>query len=127
MDPKFVRLLRYVVNGVVATAAHYTALSVLIEGFEMPWAGLANMIAAAFGIGVSFAGNRLFVFRKSNVPILPQVSRFLLLYGVIALVHGAILFVWSDVYGLDYRLGFLVATGVQFTLSYVGNLLLVFK
>jgi putative flippase GtrA len=93
----------------------------------MQSAGLANLIAAAFGITASFLGSRYFVFRKTDVPLSRQALKFAGLYGVIALGHGAVLFAWTDWHHLDYRLGFLLATSLQVLLSYVGNKLLVFK
>lgn len=121
------QLARYAINGVVATLVHYGALSLLIEVARLPSAGLANGIAAMFGIAASFVGSRYFVFRAGHAPIVGQALRFGLLYGAIALLHAATLWLWTDVAGLDYRLGFLVATALQFACSYAGNRFLVFR
>lgn len=121
------QILRYGINGLFATGVHYAVLVFLLEQLQLHSAGVANLGAVAFGISASFLGNRYFVFRQAQTELLRQVWRFSLLYGVIALIHGAILFFWTDVYQFDYRTGFLVATIVQFLLSYVGNRFLVFK
>jgi putative flippase GtrA len=121
------RLLRYVINGLVATAVHYGVLSLLLEVARLPSAGVANLVAAAAGILTSFVGSRYFVFRAGEAPVLGQAARFVTLYVAIALLHGATLWLWTDVGGLDYRIGFLVASVLQFACSYVGNRWLVFR
>ena len=91
-------------------------------------AGLANLCAAVVGITSSFLGSRFYVFAASaRQPWLPQAIKFSGLYGAIALLHGLVLWLWTDRLGLDYRAGFLLATGLQVSLSYLGNKFLVFK
>jgi len=41
-------------------------------------------------------------------------------------LHGLVLFGWTDVMGFDYRVGFVLASGIQVALTYVGNKHLVF-
>jgi putative flippase GtrA len=124
---KFAEIVKYVINGLFATAVHYGALTFNLEILSMPSAGLANLIAACFGILTSFLGNRYFVFKQHESNIVSQAIKFSLLYVAIALLHGFILFLWSDWLKLDYRVGFLVATLFQFLLSYIGNKKMVFK
>lgn len=121
------RLQRYIVNGLVATVVHYAVLSFGLEVVRIPSAGLANLLAAVVGITTSFLGSRYFVFRAGDQPMLGQATRFVALYVAIALLHGATLWCWSDLGGLDYRLGFLLATCLQVALSYFGNKHLVFR
>lgn len=121
------QILRYSINGVVATGVHYACLVFLLEQAQVPSAGAANMMAAIVGISASFLGNRYFVFRPTQTAMGRQIVRFSLLYTLIALIHGAILFSWTDLYQFNYSTGFLVATGIQFVLSYAGNRFLVFK
>lgn len=120
-------IVRYILNGLIATALHYLVLSVNLQFFEMRSAGLANMVAAVFGISCSFLGSRYFVFRNHEGGLLQQARGFLLLYGLIACLHGLVLLVWTDIFSLDYRLGFLIATAMQVSVSYLGNKLVVFK
>jgi putative flippase GtrA len=119
--------MKYFINGLVATSVHYGALTFNLEILGVPSAGLANLIAACFGIASSFIGSRYFVFKQHESSIVSQAVKFSLLYGTIALLHGFILFVWSDWLKLDYRVGFLVATFFQFVLSYLGNKKMVFE
>lgn len=120
-------LLRYIINGLTATAVHYGVLNfnLLVLGFES--AGLANIVAACFGITASFLGSRYYVYRGHTNTIYSQIVRFGLLYSFIALLHGVILYFWTDVYALNYHFGFVIATFVQMSFSYFGNKMLVFK
>ena len=125
LDPP--EFLRYIVNGLVATAVHYGVLTLNLEVFAMQSAGLANVVAALFGITSSFMGSRYFVFRGHDGALFHQARSFALLYACIAGLHGLVLLAWTDWWGLDYRLGFLLATFLQFLLSYWLNKRLVFK
>ena len=120
------QILRYGLNGLVATGIHYSVLSFNIEVLKIPSAALANSIAAVFGIGTSFLGSRYFVFRARTESVLKQLLKFLLLYLLIAVLHASVLYIWTDHYALDYRLGFLLATSLQMVLSFFGNKRLVF-
>lgn len=120
-------IVRYILNGVFATIVHYTALVVNIDLIGFEYIGLANFVAALVGITASFIGNRYFVFKSSKSHIVKQTLFFYLLYFFIALIHGAILFLWSDFYDYDYRIGFVIASIVQFILSFIGNKFIVFK
>ncbi|AXI84032.1 GtrA family protein [Xylella taiwanensis] len=121
------QLLRYLLNGLVATAVHYTILRFNMEVLDLHSAGLANGIAAVFGITVSFIGNRYFVFRIVQGKLAKQALLFMLMYVCIAFIHTCILYFWTDVYSLNYTLGFLVATAVQVVFSFISNKFMVFK
>jgi putative flippase GtrA len=120
------QLARFIINGLAATAVHFAALLVIVEGFQFPTAGGANLLASIVGIGASFLGNRYFVFRRTAAPVMGQAFKFVVLYAAIALIHGGFLFVWSDVSEFDYRIGFLLAMVLQFALSFSGTRKLVF-
>ena len=127
MNSQATELARYVVNGLVATAVHFAVLSFNLKVWGMSSAGFANFIAAFFGIATSFVGSRYFVFKKRSESIFSQAIKFACLYGAIAMLHGLVLYGWTDRWGYDYRLGFLLATLLQISLSYVGNKTLVFN
>jgi putative flippase GtrA len=120
-------LMRYIINGLVATAIHYGVLTFNLHVLAIPSAGAANLLAAIFGIAISFLGSRYFVFNRTDEAMLHQALKFSGLYGAIAIVHGCVLLVWTDWLGFDYRLGFLIATAFQVSLSYLGNKKLVFN
>ena len=121
-------LTRFLISGLVATAVHYGVLTFNLNVLSFSSAGLANLYAAAAGISASFLGNRLYVFSGSKrQPWLPQALKFSGFYSTVAVMHGLVLWLWTDHFGLDYRVGFLIATALQVSISYVGNKLLVFK
>jgi putative flippase GtrA len=112
---------RFVLNGLIATAVHYGVLVLCLQGLGLASAGIANTLAAGVGVTVSFLGSRHFVFRRSDTPLLGQMSRFWLLYVALALIQGGWLFLWTDLARLDYRVGFLVGILFQAIGSYVGG------
>jgi putative flippase GtrA len=120
-------LMRYGINGFLATLIHYAVLTINLNIFLMSSAGMANLIASIFGITFSFIGNRYFVFNEADGSLLKQVIRFSSLYGTIAILHGLVLLLWTDWFRFDYRIGFLIATALQVSLSYVGNKKMVFN
>jgi len=122
-----IRLLRYVVNGLLATGVHYAALSVLVGPIGLRPFAVANLAAATTGIAASFFGNRQFVFKAVGELVRQQAIRFVVIYAVLALVHSAYMYIWCDQLVKDYHTGFLFATTLQFLLSYIANSLLVFK
>jgi len=121
------QLIRYGINGLVATAIHYGVLRFNIEVLQFPSAGVANSVAAVFGITASFIGSRYFVFRGSRRHVMHQGFLFLVTYGCIAVLHGLVMFVWADVYGLNYSVGFVIATAMQMACSFVANKFMVFR
>ena len=120
-------VVRYAINGLVATSAHFCVLHINLKILGFSSAGLANLVAAFFGIAISFVGSRYFVFKAHEQPISRQVLKFAGLYTVIALIHGGVMYFWSDILGWDYVISFMIATAVQVMISYWGNNLLVFK
>ncbi len=119
--------VRYIINGVVATLVNYGMLNFNMLILGMKSAGAASFLATIFGIMASFLGSRYFVYRHHSNTVSSQIIRFILLYGFIAIVSGLVLYVWSDLYGFSYHLGFIVATFIQVLFSYVGNREFVFK
>lgn len=121
------RPLRHLINGFVASGVHYACLTFFLCGLNMPSAGVANFLAALFGIGTSFLGSRYFVFRELSETILHQLAPFVLFYGVVAVSQAFLLFSWTDVMGLNPSSGFLVGVVMQAVISYFGNKHLVFR
>ncbi len=119
--------VRYVINGLVATCVSYGVLSACIHLVHISSAGVANFIAAIAGITASFLGSRHFVFPGSTESVWHQLARFWVLYAILALMQAAVLFLWTDVARLDYRIGFLIGTFLQMVCSYFGGKHWVFK
>lgn len=120
-------VVRFAINGLVATFVHFAVLSFNLEVLAFDSAGVANFLAAIVGILTSFLGSRYFVFCNTSEDIFSQAMKFAGLYGVIAVLHGAVMYIFVDIYFLDYRLIFVMATAGQVCLSYFGNKFLVFK
>ncbi|MCF3501744.1 GtrA family protein [Stenotrophomonas geniculata] len=118
---------RFVLNGLAATAVHFGTLTFLVEVVHVGSKGLANSIAAVFGILASFVGNRFFVFATRTGSLRKELVRFSVLYAALALLSGALMALWADVFALDYRIGFVAISGIQLVLSFLGNRMLVFK
>lgn len=118
---------RYLINGVLATVIHFAVLKFNLDVIGMHSAGVANGVAAIFGITVSFIGSRYFVFRGSGGHLLQQGILFLLIYACIAVLHALVMYVWADCLGFDYRIGFLLATFMQMAFSFVANKFMVFR
>lgn len=127
MSQNHKEIFRYIVNGLVATAVHYSVLTFNLRVIEINSAGISNFIAALFGITASFAGSRYFVYKNHTGTLKKQAISFLILYFTIALLHGSVLYLWTDKLGLPYQTGFLLATLIQVSLSYIGNKIFVFR
>jgi putative flippase GtrA len=123
---RLLEIIRYVINGVVATAAHYGAFLFYLSLFPARSVGLANFFAACIGISFSFLGSRYFVFCKFQIPFWTQFLQFGALYAGIAVLSGLTLFLWSDLFGLDKTIGFFIGVMLQVTFSYLGGKRLVF-
>lgn len=119
--------VRYLINGVIATLVNYGVLNINVIVLNMESVGVASFIGAIFGTIASFLGSRYFVYRKHINTAVSQIIRFIFLYGFLAILSGLILYVWSDIYSLDYRIGFILTIIVQLLFSYFGNKMLVFK
>lgn len=124
IDP--VTAVRFAINGLVATAAHFSTLVILIEMVGLPSAGLSNGLASVVGIAVSYYGNRSYVFR-SSAPSRVTLPRFIAVYAVVALIHGLGLAIWTDLMGLPYQLGFLFVTALSLLVTFAANRLFVFR
>lgn len=128
LDPaRLAEFVRYLINGVAAATVHFAFLYWILNGLGLQSAGVSNLMASIGGISASFLGSRFFVFRATHQSAAGQAGRFLILYAMVAALHGLILLVWTDIGHRDYRIGFLIATGLQVILSYCGNRFLVFN
>lgn len=119
-------IIRYIINGLIATGAHYCSFIAILSILTSHSAGLAGFLAAFVGISVSFLGSRYFVFRNWHTPIVVQFLRFGALYAAIAILSGLTLFIWSDLMHFNNTIGFLIGVIIQIAFSYVGGKRLVF-
>ncbi len=126
MADEAARLLRFVANGLVASAVHYGVLVLLVEGVGMGSVGIATGLAAVAGIGVSYLGNRHYVLRvaAAHPTALP---RFVVCYGVVIGLHSGLMAMWADWAGLGYSAGFAMITAVAASATYLLNRFYVFR
>ncbi|MBL8552413.1 MAG: GtrA family protein [Hyphomonadaceae bacterium] len=125
--PQIGEIIRFAINGLVATAVHYTAFYTLYRVLGLPSAAASNAIGAVFGIASSFLGSRYFVFPdRRGTDIGREAAKFVALYAAIAALNAAIMFVWTDLGGLSYNAGFAIAIVLQTILAFLGNRHLVF-
>jgi putative flippase GtrA len=117
----------YAINGAIATIAHYVALYICIERYNLNSAGFANFLASLVGIFVSFMGNRYIVFKNTNQKITRQFFKFSLVYVLIAFMHGGFLYVWSDILSKSYNHGFVIVVIIQFVFGYFASRKFVFQ
>ena len=118
--------MRYVLCGLAATLVHYSVLVFLIELMNFNLAAAANAVAASIATLFSYVGNRWFVFASKDEKWLAQISRFMVAYLITAFVHTSVLYIWSDVYQLNYTSGFVIATTIQLVMTFSANKFLVF-
>ena len=118
---------KYIFNGLVATAAHFFVLYILINWFMFESYGISNTIGFVIGTIVSFFGNKYFVFIGSKGNFFKQYFKFFLLYTIMALNHGFFLYLWSDIYNKNYIIGFILITSFNTILSFLVNKYKVFK
>ena len=123
---QLMEIIRYVINGLFATGAHYGAFLFNLAFLPAYSAGLANFLAAFVGIFISFLGSRYFGFRNWQAPFVKQFLRFSALYASVAVLSGMTLFFWSDLLQLDKNIGFFIGVFLQVAFSYFGGKRLVF-
>ncbi len=126
LPPEVSSPARFVLNGLLATAVHYLTLVLLVEGAELSIVWVANTMATAVGVGVSYLGNRSYVFR-SAAPHMSALPRFLASYGIVFALHGAGMAAWADWAGLNYSIGFVILTGLSAVATYLLNRSFVFR
>ncbi len=129
IDVKFKtkEIFRYVLNGAAATGFHYFVLYSCIEIINFNSIGMANFCASLVGISFSFLGNKYFVFDQDDAKITLQFIKFFTLYSLVAFLHGAFLYIWSDVLLKNYNYGFMIAVAIQFLYGYYSSKNFVFK
>jgi putative flippase GtrA len=120
-------VLRYTTNGLVATGVHYLVLYICVELLNFSFKGLANLLASVFGILFSFVGNKYYVFRSSVGILRDQLAKFFFFYTIVAFIHGAFLYFWSDVLNKSYNYGFIIAVLIQFALGYLSSKIFIFN
>ena len=110
---------RYLLVGLLATAAHYALLVALVEFAGMAAAPSAA-IGAACGALLAYAGNRRFTFprRAAHAQALP---RFLAVAALGAATNGAIVWTGTEALGMHYLAAQVLATAIVVWSGFVLN------
>jgi putative flippase GtrA len=114
----FVRLVRYIAVGGIATAVLYLLLILLVRGF-----GMAPTPASSIGFALSAVVNYLLNYRftfQSDRPHGPAVAKFVVLAGVGFLINAAMMH-WLVTAGVRYLIAQLCATAVVLLFGFIGN------
>ncbi len=119
--------IRYLINGIICTFIHYSFLYFSIEILNIYSAGISNFFASIIGIFFSFLGNRYYVYKNTESSIFFQLKKFLPLYYFLSVLHGGIMYLWSDIYNYSYGFGFCICTLIQVVVGYCGGKHFVFK
>ncbi len=116
---------RFAIVGAIATAAHYAILIALVEiGHVGPV--LATTFGYVVGIAVSYTLNRRFTFSETTAPVGSSFAKFVLLYGVGAVLNGAIMAGLIEL-GAPYLLAQVAATGLVLFWNFLGARYIVFR
>jgi len=121
------QLWRFIVNRLAATTVCFAVVTFNLHVLTLRSVGLANLLAAVFGISASFLGSRYFVFRNAEENVLRQAYGFGALYSAIAALHRIVLHAWSDIAGYDYRVGFFDGNCIAVNSWFFGSKFLVFR
>ena len=89
-------------------------------------AGLANFFFNNWNF-IFFFGNRYFVYNSTNKSILSQIKKFLPLYYCLSITQGGILYLWTDIYNLNYNFAFCICILFQVIVGYLGGKFFVFN
>jgi len=123
----FNEVVRFIINGLIATSVHFVILYLCVSYSILPYDGISNLIGAIFGSIFSFLGNKFYVFRGSNNNVFIQTSQFIVLYALMALNHGVFLYYWSDLGNHNYMVGFIIVTIVNTIISFLCNKYMIFN
>ena len=118
-------IVRFTINGLVATVVHYLAMVFAIYFLGITWFSVAYAFAFLFAVVTSFWGNKRFVFQHHQVQDF-QFVKFVTLYLGLLFMTSLTMWAVSDYGGLHYNTGFIIAVTLQFIGGYLGNRYLIF-
>ena len=118
-------IVRFTINGLVATGVHYVAMVFAIHVLGITWYGLAYAFAFLFAVVTSFFGNKRFVFKYHQVQDF-QFVKFVALYLGLLVMTSLTMWAVSDYGGLHYNAGFIITVTLQFIGGYLGSRYLIF-
>ncbi|MAF25741.1 hypothetical protein CL634_09245 [bacterium] len=103
---------KYALVGGLSAGLNFSIYIFLVsKGWFYVWSGTAAFVVSAI---FNFTSNKLWTFgnRLSGAVIFHQIGKYALVMGVSTVTNGVILFVLTESGGLDYRLSWVLATGI---------------
>lgn len=120
MPPRLQEITRFGIVGFAATGVHLAVLTLGVERLGLPPA-TANGLAFLCALGVTYAGQSLWVFRGRGRHGAGQVLRFAVSLGIGMLANVGIMALCVNGLKLDYRVGFVLGLVLVPALSFVIN------
>jgi len=123
----FNQVSRFAAVGVVATLVHYLVIVLLVD--LLHWVGPtpATVAGSVFGIATAYFGNAHFVFEIEERRHAVYVPRFVVIYLSVMAIHAGMMYLFADRMGLQYTVGFVVATAFSAITTFLANRYLVFN
>jgi putative flippase GtrA len=119
--------IKFIFVGIISTTIHFTFLILLVEYIKLN-SYYANLIAFLFAIGVSYFGNKNFVFRykgkKNNVFLFTTFTTSSLL-GLF--LNNGLFFITQYFFNFHYILSFLTASGITAIVIFLINKKVIFS
>ena len=119
------QLVRFTGVGAIGTAVDFTIFALLVLLIAGLPEAIATGISATFGAIVNYFLNYKFTFDtdKSHKDALPK---FMLIAMIAVLMNIVLMFVLHDLLGITALLAKIIATGVVFFITFMGNKLWTF-
>lgn len=120
------RLVRFILVGGTATAAHAGTTILLVDGIGMASPTLATILGTVVGIATSYLGNWAWTFgaRGGHAHHLP---RFLLVYSLIMGFNGGAMYIMQGTLGLHYLAPLFLTLVISPILTFLLNQHFVFR
>ena len=119
-------LYRYLIVGGVTAVVDMSFLAILFYGFQLQ-RQVSVTIAYVFGVMVHFTLNRNFTFRASNVFIIRQIGRYLIILIISYLLTVSVIEIGVNLFTLPILFVKAAAIVITFWVGYVLNRLWVFR
>lgn len=119
-------LFRFGIVGALATLTHFMVLVALVEHVYMQ-PTLANGAAFLCAVSVTYLGQSVWVFSGHGSINLVKLLRFSVSLAIGFAVNISIMALATEILGLGYRIGFLIACLLVPMLSFIINKLWVFR
>jgi putative flippase GtrA len=117
---------KFAVIGAGATFVHFTTLTLLIEGFRIPWPTVATAIGCGFGIMTSYLGNYMWTFAR-NEPHREFIGRFVCVYLLSMMTNTLVFALQVGVLGFHYIPAFFMATVISTSINFAFCKFVVFE